>query len=549
MKKYLLAAVTLLLSLGVMAQVTNKRALRIYYGDEVVYTRLISMIDSITFNIEDSEDIILLEANGHDYVDLGLPSGTLWATMNVGAESPEDYGDYFAWGEVESKEYYKRDTYKWFDQDNDNVTKYCIDADYGIIDNRNVLELSDDAARVNWGGSWRIPTEEELLELWRSCDFTWTTQNGVTGYRVVSRSNGNSVFLPAAGFRIHSDLDSEALNCRYWSSTARSGNGETAFSYMFNNQGLGVGDFYRYYGLSIRPVLQLEHKYTIKFNANGGEGNMSSVSAEYATLITLPKNMYKREGYEFVGWNTNADGSGEIYKDSQTFSISSEQTLYAQWIKDELIGTEEGYDYVDLGLPSGTLWATMNVGAESPEDYGDYFAWGEVESKTSYSWENYKWLTEGMTSWDGLSKYTIRDGQEEAVWYFPDGRFKGDDKSILDIEDDVANVKWGGEWRMPTSEELSELIDNCTTSWETLNGVNGYRFTASNGKSIFLPAAGYYVENHYFLDSGSYGSYWASDLSTVFSYFANYISFYSDNISLNYDDRTQGFTVRPVLSK
>ena len=331
MKKFTLLIVSMLMvTLLAMAQIK----FIVYKADGSTIELLATEVDSIGFvGNNEQPDILTPNANGHEYVDLGLPSGTLWATMNVGADSPEDYGDYFAWSETEPKEYYYWNTYKWYDQENENITKYCTNADYGLIDNRGVIELSDDAARINWGGSWRIPTKEELLELWRLCDFTWTTQNGVAGYKVASRSNGNSIFLPAAGFRILSSLDSETLKCRYWSSTISKGNEECAFSYSFDSVGLGVGDFYRNYGLSIRPVLPLEYNYTIKFDANGGEGKMASDSAEYATLITLPENMYGREGYEFVGWNTNADGSGNFYKDSQTFSVSSDITLYAQWKK------------------------------------------------------------------------------------------------------------------------------------------------------------------------------------------------------------------------
>lgn len=133
--------------------------------------------------------------NGHDCVDLGL--SVKWATCNVGADSPEDYGDYFAWGETEPKSTYYWDTYKWCQGSRYTMTKYCDDSDYGTVDNKAQLDLSDDAARANWGGSWRMPTHDELTELIEGCSWTWITQNGVKGYKV-SR-NGNSIFLPAAG--------------------------------------------------------------------------------------------------------------------------------------------------------------------------------------------------------------------------------------------------------------------------------------------------------------------------------------------------------------
>ena len=131
----------------------------------------------------------------HEYVDLGLPSGLLWATYNVGADKPEDYGDYFAWGETEVKSAYNWNTYKWYNGDWDILTKYCISSSYGTVDNKTVLDIEDDAAYVNWGEGWCMPTCEEVQGLKNTCTWTWTTQGGKDGYRVTGR-NGNSVFLP-----------------------------------------------------------------------------------------------------------------------------------------------------------------------------------------------------------------------------------------------------------------------------------------------------------------------------------------------------------------
>ena len=107
--------------------------------------------------------------NGHDYVDLGLPSGTKWATCNVGATAPEEYGDYFAWGETEPKTTYNWDTYKWCNGSEDTFTKYNTKSSYGTVDNKTQLELADDAARANWGGQWRMPTDAEWTELCKNC--------------------------------------------------------------------------------------------------------------------------------------------------------------------------------------------------------------------------------------------------------------------------------------------------------------------------------------------------------------------------------------------
>ena len=197
-------------------------------------------------------------ANGHEYVDLDLPSGTLWATMNVGATSPEDYGDYFAWGETLLKDEYNWSTYKWCEGSYDTQTKYCIDSNYGTVDNKTTLDLSDDAAYVNWGSSWRMPTKAEQDEL-RNTNYTtltWTTQNGVKGYKVTSKTNGNSVFLPAAGYRNDSSLNGAGSYGDYWSSSLDTSYSFNAYYLYFNSSNVDWSYGNRRYGRSVRAVLR-----------------------------------------------------------------------------------------------------------------------------------------------------------------------------------------------------------------------------------------------------------------------------------------------------
>ena len=150
-------------------------------------------------------------------------------------------------------------------------------------------------------------------------------------------------------------------------------------------------------------------------------------------------------------------------------------------------------EYVDLGLPSGTLWATCNIGASAPEEFGDYFAWGELQTKSRYTWGTYKWMNEGQSSGLQINKYTFADGKTDACWY-SDGVFVGDGLTVLLPEDDAATANWGTEWQMPTVEQLDELIGNSSSTRvaRTLqNGVYGIKImSTSNGNSIFLPAAG-----------------------------------------------------------
>ena len=196
--------------------------------------------------------------NGHDYVDLGL--SVKWATCNVGATKPEDFGDYFAWGETEPKSTYNWSTYKWCNGSDETLTKYCNKKKYGhkkFVDNKTTLELSDDAAHANWGGSWRMPTNAEITELKNNCTWTWTTQNGVNGYKVTSKKNGNSIFLPAAGYRGGSSLYDAGIYGNYWSSSLFTDNPGLAWDVSFDSSFVLRGIISsRCLGHSVRPVCQ-----------------------------------------------------------------------------------------------------------------------------------------------------------------------------------------------------------------------------------------------------------------------------------------------------
>ena len=192
-------------------------------------------------------------ANGHEWVDLGL--SVKWATCNVGATAPEEYGNYYAWGETEPKTTYDWSTYKWCNGSYDNQTKYNTSSIYGTVDNKTVLELADDAAHANWGGAWRMPTDAEWTELRENCTWTWTIKNGVNGYEVKSEANGNSIFLPAAGSRNDESLGDAGYYGRYWSSSLFTGFPDNAWHVSFSSDYVNRDYFYRGGGLSVRPVL------------------------------------------------------------------------------------------------------------------------------------------------------------------------------------------------------------------------------------------------------------------------------------------------------
>ena len=192
----------------------------------------------------------------YEYVDLGLPSGTLWATCNVGADAPEDYGDYFAWGETQPKSIYNWSTYQYCNGSYNTMTKYCNNSGYGyngFTDNLTTLLPEDDAATANWGAGWRMPTEEEWQELYYNTTCTWTTQNGVNG-KLFTASNGNSLFLPAAGYRHDSSLSDAGSDGYYWASSLDTGYPYGAWGFYFGSGYAGVNSNYRSYGRSVRAV-------------------------------------------------------------------------------------------------------------------------------------------------------------------------------------------------------------------------------------------------------------------------------------------------------
>lgn len=201
-------------------------------------------------------------------------------------------------------------------------------------------------------------------------------------------------------------------------------------------------------------------------------------------------------------------------------------------------GSLNGHGYVDLGLPNGTLWATCNVGADIPEGYGDYFAWGETVPKSIYDWKSYKYGNFINEHYE-LNKYCSDTG-------FGLNGFV-DDLTVLEPDDDAVTVNWGAGWRMPTRGDWEELYQNTTYAITTLNGVDGCLFTAPNGNSLFLPAAGYWWGGEF--NSAGIGIYWSSSINVEFPYrsWGYHINPDSSHVCGS-SDRNRGQTVRAVCS-
>lgn len=193
-----------------------------------------------------------------------------------------------------------------------------------------------------------------------------------------------------------------------------------------------------------------------------------------------------------------------------------------------------GHEAVDLGLPSGTLWATMNLGATAVEDYGKQYSWGETEEKSAYDIYTYKYCQQSYTT---LTKYSWDRNYGEV-----------DNKTVLEPEDDAAQTAWGGSWRMPTQVEMQELIDECTSLWTVRNETMGRLFTGPNGNSIFFPASGYHYTRMW-EERGTNGYYWTSSLSMAFCINAHALYFDAQETRTKYYDRFVGFSIRPVAKE
>lgn len=493
--------------------------------------------------------------NGYEYVDLGL--SVKWATCNLGATSPDKIGEFYAWGEVTPKSRYSLKNYKWYDSDatdsREEILKYDCGAKYYGYDGRSILELQDDAANRQLGGNWRVPTPSELQELIDNCTwefgairtFSGEQEGAQYGYKVTSKINGNSIFIPNSGnfkeyWVANSDiyLWSCAKNdtCTYRFDDRDELN---AYSLYANRDSVSIVENTRDLGFAIRPVLPSTLDYSVKFDSNGADGNMSSLSVKHGELFVAPDATYKCRG--FVSWNTKPEANGKTYKIGDRFSISSNIELYAQWVRlsCESWTDANGYEYVDLGL--SVKWATCNIGASSPEELGDKYAWGEVQTKQEFTWNNYQLCVNG--DYTKLTKYCPKD-----YWLYDDfSESVIDNKTQLEFEDDAARVHWGGTWAIPSESEVNELIDpnNCVWIKSHRNNVAGYEVISKiNGNSIFIP----FMDK---FDNGEgVGIYWASTITFTQHPEMGYALYLREDKNIGTWgawDRYLGWYIRPVL--
>ena len=454
-----------------------------------------------------------------EFIDLGLPSGTLWASYNLGATQPEEYGEYYAWGETEVKT-----KYFWSNYIQCNGSKEtCYDL------GPEISGTSYDAARTKWKGGWQLPTFEQFNELIYNCSYTWTTVNDVTG-KMFTGPNGKTIFFPAAGYKANEVSNSGSYGY-YWSGTQDPDNIIRAYNLSISEEKPRCLNNYRYAGFTIRPVisgLELSKSNTISMMENkeesiaikSGSGNYTyEVDNDAIVTVSINKDIVTIKAM-------NAGDAIITLTDIQSGKIAR-----------IIVSVEATPVAVDLGL--SVKWASCNIGAKNQEDTGYYYSWGETETKNEYWWSTYKYYN---GSSDKLTKYC--NNSEYGYDGFTDSN------TILDPEDDIAHVKWGGNWRMPTIDEIKELLDNCTWDWTEQNGVEGYIVTSKikgcEGNSIFIPVTGYRRGNE--IKNDDYAYYWTSSLYTNNPEYAYNLPFGENSHNWNCGYRYAGCPIRPVES-
>ena len=416
-------------------------------------------------------------------VDLGL--SVKWANLNLGARAVNDYGDYYSWGETEpNKSSFTWSNYKWGNPDS-GFTKYS--PEQGIT----TLDPEDDAAVQRLKGNWRMATIDEFNELLTECQWEKVNLDGVLCYKV-SR-NGQFIYFPAYPGYYDGGLVELGVNGYYWSSTILTSDWKWAQNLWFKG-GIELNRGQRFFGEVIRPVYddQVHPVTSISLNEPSIRLRVGSSVTLYASFI--PVNATDRR----VKWSSSnnsvaiVSSKGEVTGvsvGSATVTVTTVDGGFAASCDVTVKENSPIPEVVDLGLTSKLKWASFNLGATKPEEYGDYFAWGETDpyyrsldplewcpgKEDGYSWSSYRYYDNGVTKYipqlsDGLS---------------PDG------KHALEPKDDAATVILGENWRMPTLKDFDELFSSCSYEWKSENGINYLKLQGRNGNYIILPASGY----------------------------------------------------------
>ena len=462
-------------------------------------------------------------------VDLGLPSGIRWASCNVGATTPEGYGYYFAWGETESKKDYSWETYKYANVGefyHYKFTKYCTDAssgDNGFIDNKTVLEPEDDAATANWGDVWRMPTDAEWTELREQCTWTWTAQNGMNGYQVASKTNGNSIFLPAAGFRDGNAAPYVAGRRGYYgSSSLLENSSDDVWIVTFNHEKVERDNDKRNKGLSVRPVQdkqeEAEPAYQLKpFTvAEGKQVTFSGGNLQYTQ--STQTWAFAEHQYDMLGTD-NVDGGGKVY--DATYGYDKTGSALADKI--DLFGWS--------GSTGSAKWG-ISTSTDNSDYSGDFVDWGTNMD------DGNTWYTLTADEWDYLL-----DERSDANQLVGVARIQLGEKIYAN-----GLVLLPDNWTCPAGVTFKSGFSNTHSvqayaDYQTFTLADWQQLEAAG--AVFLPASGF-REGSFVGYVQSSGYYWSATPDG--SDKAYYMYFISDSyFSYNYSrNRNYGLAVRLV---
>ena len=408
-------------------------------------------------------------------VDLGLR--VKWATCNLGATKPEEFGHYYQWAGTsnvsDTSTYlnFSNCPYHVGDSNTSGWTKYIPSGmksywyPSGDPDNKTVLGLEDDAAQKELGGSWCMPTLEDFTELLNNCVVEWTTLNGVSGRRFTSKKNGNRIFLPAAGYRTLYQINNVGSDGFYWSSSLHTEAPDHAYNLTFSSTEVQALSNYRFTGRTVRPI------FMVKVTGVGLNATSLSMLQREAYTLSAIITPYNASVPDVVWSSSNTDvatidSSGKVTAVNVGNAVITVKTTDGGFTAtcNVSVNTIEVLEpeSVDLGL--SVKWASFNLGATKPEDVGYYYQYAGTrdvsDTSINLQWSN---CPHHIGSYDtGWTKYCPLD--RPSYW---SGKGSPDNKTVLEPEDDAAYVVLGGKWRIPTIEEFKELIENCDAKWDT----------------------------------------------------------------------------------
>lgn len=511
-------------------------------------------------------------------VDMGLPSGTMWASFNLGADKSEEFGFFYSWGETEPKTFFEWSNYRY--GGSGGLTKYNTSAEKGAIDNLITLQNEDDAAFVAYSEDWHIPSLEDFHELQDNCTCSAVTHNNVSGVELTSKVNGNKLFFPIPGNFVGSILWNLGSEGYYWLSDLDTDNPTHALCFSVNKSVQSIGGFDRSAGIQIRAVYSLtkidipatgiilsEEQVSLKVGesvtlaatvtpedatnktivwsssddsiatvSNQGivtainEGSASitasaadaSIFARCTITVTGAETPVKElvlnktnlelslgESFTFkaslsdnseitessIDWSSNNTQVASVSSSGELRTLYPGEAIITAWYygltaKCYIKVSEPDYvipEAVDLGLPSGLKWASFNVGGKKPNDIGVIYAWGEINYKSRYNWDNYELFWPG--SHYNPTKYIVEKYESNGTTYL-------DNKWILEENDDAASMNLGRDWRMPSLAEFEELYNYCNKEIVSDNNIRYTKYTSKvNGSSIIIPFGVVMIDN------------------------------------------------------